>query len=102
MSGSAKLVAIGITYPYQVIRSRIQVRLPHALPLLLLDTDPCLVLQFKSTTQAAYASIPDCVRRTYASEGLLGFYKGLSTNAVRILPGTCVTFVVYVSSLVSG
>lgn len=27
MSGSAKLVAIGITYPYQVIRSRIQVRL---------------------------------------------------------------------------
>lgn len=26
MSGSAKLVSIGITYPYQVIRSRIQVR----------------------------------------------------------------------------
>lgn len=26
MSGSAKLVAIAITYPYQVIRSRIQVR----------------------------------------------------------------------------
>lgn len=25
MSGSAKLLAIGITYPYQVIRSRIQV-----------------------------------------------------------------------------
>jgi hypothetical protein len=25
MSGSAKLVAIAITYPYQVIRSRIQV-----------------------------------------------------------------------------
>jgi solute carrier family 25 folate transporter 32 len=42
-------------------------------------------------------SIPNCVRRTYASEGMLGFYKGLSTNAVRILPGTCVTFVVYVS-----
>lgn len=74
MSGSAKLVAIGITYPYQVIRSRIQ---------------------FKSTTEAAYTSIPNCVLRTYASEGLLGFYKGLSTNAVRILPGTCVTFVVY-------
>lgn len=29
MSGAAKLVAIGLTYPYQVIRSRIQVRPVH-------------------------------------------------------------------------
>ena len=42
-----------------------------------------------------YTSIPDVIRRTYAHEGLLGFYKGIGTNAVRILPGTCVTFVVY-------
>lgn len=26
---------------------------------------------------------------------MLGFYKGLGTNALRILPGTCTTFVVY-------
>ncbi len=24
-----------------------------------------------------------------------GFYRGLATNLVRVLPGTCVTFVVY-------
>ncbi len=24
-----------------------------------------------------------------------GFYRGLATNMVRVLPGTCVTFVVY-------
>jgi solute carrier family 25 folate transporter 32 len=24
-----------------------------------------------------------------------GFYRGLATNFVRVLPGTCVTFVVY-------
>ncbi len=24
-----------------------------------------------------------------------GFYRGLGTNLVRVLPGTCVTFVVY-------
>ncbi|KAL8290045.1 hypothetical protein RQP46_002984 [Phenoliferia psychrophenolica] len=74
MSGSAKLIAIGITYPYQVIRSRIQYLHPTIPP---------------------YTSIPDCITRTYAAEGLVGFYKGLATNAVRILPGTCVTFVVY-------
>ena len=42
-----------------------------------------------------YKSIPDCVRRTFRADGFTGFYKGLGTNAVRILPGTCVTFVVY-------
>ncbi|KAM0745738.1 putative flavin-adenine dinucleotide transporter [Meredithblackwellia eburnea MCA 4105] len=74
MSGSAKLVAIGITYPYQVVRSRIQYQPPTIPP---------------------YTSIPNCIQRTFASEGISGFYKGLATNAVRILPGTCVTFVVY-------
>lgn len=24
-----------------------------------------------------------------------GFYKGMAANAIRIIPGTCVTFVVY-------
>lgn len=28
-------------------------------------------------------------------EGLRSFYRGLGTNALRILPGTCTTFVVY-------
>lgn len=47
------------------------------------------------STPNPYTSIPDCIRRTYLSDGFRGFYKGLGTNAVRILPGTCVTFVVY-------
>lgn len=37
----------------------------------------------------------DVIARTYKGEGLKAFYKGLAPNAVRILPGTCVTFVVY-------
>ncbi|GAA5833060.1 hypothetical protein JCM5353_006761 [Sporobolomyces roseus] len=85
MSGSAKLVAISITYPYQVIRSRIQYQpLISSLP-----PSP------SSPIVQPYTSIPDVIRRTYAHEGLRGFYKGIATNAVRILPGTCVTFVVY-------
>lgn len=73
MSGMSKLAAIGLTYPYQVIRSRIQ---NHA-------------------TAHIYPTIPACIRLTYRHEGLRGFYKGMAANAVRILPGTCVTFVVY-------
>ena len=73
MSGTSKVAAILATYPYQVVRSRIQ---NHA-------------------TSHIYPNIPTCIRLTYAQEGLRGFYKGLAPNLVRILPGTCVTFVVY-------
>ncbi|GAA5836390.1 hypothetical protein JCM3766R1_003506 [Sporobolomyces carnicolor] len=89
MSGSAKLVAISITYPYQVIRSRIQYQ-----------------PQMSSSSLAPggesgggvvkpYTSIANVVSRTWRHEGVRGFYRGIATNAVRILPGTCVTFVVY-------
>ncbi|PWN48073.1 mitochondrial carrier [Violaceomyces palustris] len=73
MSGSSKVAAILLTYPYQVIRSRIQ---NHA-------------------TSHIYPDIPTCVRLTWTQEGFRAFYKGLVPNLVRIIPGTCVTFVVY-------
>lgn len=73
MSGSAKLFALSITYPYQVVRARLQ----------------------NNATAHLYPNIRTCVRRTFANEGLRGFYRGLATNLVRVLPGNCVTFVVY-------
>ncbi|KAG8991679.1 hypothetical protein FRB90_001266 [Tulasnella sp. 427] len=73
MSGASKLVALTATYPYQVVRSRIQ-----------------------NNAQAhLYPDIRTCVARTWRDEGVRGFYRGLGTNLVRVLPGTCVTFVVY-------
>ncbi|KAJ4471996.1 mitochondrial carrier domain-containing protein [Lentinula aciculospora] len=71
MSASSKLLALSVTYPYQVVRSRIQ-------------NDPQL-----------YPTIRSTIFRTWSQEGYKGFYRGLATNLVRILPGTCVTFVVY-------
>ncbi|KAJ7929114.1 mitochondrial carrier domain-containing protein [Mycena leptocephala] len=73
MSGGSKIIALGITYPYQVVRSRIQ----------------------NNATSHLYPTIPATIRRTWAQEGVRGFYRGLGTNFVRVLPGTCVTFVVY-------
>ncbi|KAK7054949.1 mitochondrial FAD carrier protein flx1 [Paramarasmius palmivorus] len=73
MSAASKLLALSVTYPYQVIRSRIQ-------------NDPLAHV---------YPTIRSTIRRTWTTEGFRGFYRGLATNLVRILPGTCVTFVVY-------
>ncbi|KAI0366198.1 mitochondrial FAD carrier protein [Pilatotrama ljubarskyi] len=73
MSAASKLTALASTYPYQVVRSRIQ----------------------NNATAHLYPTIPLCIKRTWAEEGFRGFYRGLGTNLVRVLPGTCVTFVVY-------
>ncbi|KAF9076696.1 mitochondrial carrier domain-containing protein [Rhodocollybia butyracea] len=71
MSASSKLLALSATYPYQVVRSRIQ------------------------NDHRLYPNITSTIARTWHQEGFRGFYRGLATNLVRILPGTCVTFVVY-------
>ncbi|KZT27068.1 mitochondrial carrier [Neolentinus lepideus HHB14362 ss-1] len=73
MSGASKLFALTATYPYQVVRARIQ----------------------NNALVHLYPTIPACISRTFREEGLRGFYRGLGANLVRILPGTCVTFVVY-------
>lgn len=48
-----------------------------------------------NATTHLYPTIPATVKRTWQGEGVRGFYRGLGTNLVRVLPGTCVTFVVY-------
>lgn len=73
ISGASKIGALMLTYPYQVVRSRIQ----------------------NNATAHLYPTIPACIARTFREEGAGGFYRGLGTNLVRVLPGTCVTFVVY-------
>lgn len=47
------------------------------------------------TTSHLYPTVLSCIKQTYKLEGPRAFYKGMAANAIRILPGTCVTFVVY-------
>ncbi|KAI0318098.1 mitochondrial carrier [Amylostereum chailletii] len=75
MSASSKLAALSLTYPYQVIRSRLQ--------------------NHSTLTQTHHRDIRSIIKHTWTHEGYHGFYRGLGTNLVRVLPGTCVTFVVY-------
>lgn len=67
----SKLFAAVTTYPYQVVRARLQ------------------------DQQSRYSGAIDCVRQTVRNEGLFGFYKGLKPNLMRVVPATAITFVVY-------
>ncbi|KAL2830643.1 mitochondrial carrier domain-containing protein [Aspergillus pseudoustus] len=72
-SSISKVFAGSITYPYQVLRSRMQTY----------------------NTQYAYQGLWDAVAKIWVTEGVGGFYKGLGPNLFRVLPSTWVTFLVY-------
>ena len=91
LSAASKMFAGSVTYPYQVVRARLQTY----------DAD------------SRYKGVRDVVKQVFQNEGLKGFYKGyvlhlvchvsttnwttasLGPNIVRVLPSTCVTFLVY-------
>jgi solute carrier family 25 (mitochondrial folate transporter), member 32 len=74
ISSLAKLVAGAVTYPYQVVRSR---------------------LQNYDAEERFGRGIVGVSRRLWAEEGLRGFYRGLVPGVIRVLPATWVTFLVY-------
>ncbi|XP_035665698.1 mitochondrial folate transporter/carrier-like [Branchiostoma floridae] len=71
MAALSKLFAVSTTYPYQVVRARLQ------------------------DQHNKYDGVIDVVRKTWRGEGMGGFYKGIVPNLIRVTPACCITSVVY-------
>ncbi|KAI1342652.1 mitochondrial folate carrier protein [Xylariaceae sp. FL0016] len=74
ISSVSKLVAGAATYPYQVIRARLQ--------------------NYDADERFGHG-IRGVIGRTWKEEGLRGFYRGIIPGVVRVMPATWVTFLVY-------
>lgn len=70
----SKVVAAATTYPYQVLRSKLQTY----------------------DAEARFGKgIRGVVRNTWRQNGWKGFYSGFGPGVFRVLPANCVTFLVY-------
>mmetsp|Transcript_0 Transcript_0/g.2 ORF Transcript_0/g.2 Transcript_0/m.2 type:complete len:291 (-) Transcript_0:1386-2258(-) len=75
MGALSKAIASSITYPYQVVKSRIQQRQ--------VGKD----FQYRNSFQTFSVIV--------RNEGVRGLYKGLFPNLLRVMPHSAITFVVY-------
>ncbi|VDK56114.1 unnamed protein product [Anisakis simplex] len=70
-SSASKIVATTLTFPYQLLRTRLQ------------------------DQHADYRGVWDVCKRTFQKEGIFGFYKGLYMANIRQVPAAVVTFITY-------
>lgn len=86
MGAASKMIATTVTYPIQLIKSRLQQR-SQVMELTLSGEVEVL--------ERHYSGVVDCIQKILKREGPSGFFKGCIPNALRVAPNAAITFMVY-------
>ncbi len=70
-AAGSKLFAAIVTYPYQVVRARLQEQ------------------------NSSYEGAMECVTQTVKHEGMKGLYKGITPYLIHVMPNICLVFIIY-------
>lgn len=106
-SSVSKMVASLVTYPHEVIRTRMYTE-KHQLALAASASIPQMSTPSHPSTssmpsqstpnpkhQLKYASMIQATRTVLVEEGWKGFYKGLGTTLLRTVPSTAISLYLY-------
>eukprot|EP01042_Synura_sphagnicola_P000010 gene10-11_t len=87
LGGVSKALATVLTYPYQVVKTRLQQRERLG-----------YISEHRTSAETgleAYKGTFDCLFQIYRHEGLRGYFKGLVPHSLRVAPSAALTFLVY-------
>lgn len=92
LGGMSKVLASTLTYPYQLVKSRLQQRGATS-------SEGGAMEGTTGALKPRYTGTLDCVRKIWRTEGFRGFFRGVGPNALKVAPSSAITFLIYEEAL---